>query len=244
MPREATIVEVEQEPRDRVLALRREIPPYIFYLPMVAGFGFHFYIICEMLSVGPDSQLLLYIAYCYLFSFVYSCLVSPFIKNYHDLLRLKYLRQKILARPDALFDAYNPEAILIYRISIGNRAVKPYERWIDIGLLLIDHEIGEIKYEGDLERWIVPRDAITSAKLDTYGSVLYKGTLMLWLQLPNQEKRLRPIKPIRFGVISKHDLQAGYFAEILHRAIGHFVDPERYSRPSDDELRPLVPPRR
>jgi hypothetical protein len=91
-----------------------------------------------------------------------------FISHYPARCYLRWLRERIERRPDAVVKADDPEAFFVQIIPRENWTKTMGENASDLGLLRVDRARGELRYEGDLERWVIPADRVISFKLRTF----------------------------------------------------------------------------
>jgi hypothetical protein len=198
----------------------------------------------------PDAELiggilfgvgvLLFIAYC-----IYE---TCFIGVYPARCYLRWLRERIDRRPDAIVSSDDPEALFVQIIPREKWTVSMGENAADVGLLVIDRKRDELRYEGDLERWMVPADCIRSFKLHSFTPpagmpALNEHTVVvLVVEFDRRETWETPLAahPIHVEKWTAAKRRRG--AELLRRAIGHLVDPDRWPPVPDEELWPLRPP--
>jgi hypothetical protein len=251
MPREPRIEEIDQNPRDRVLAPHRVRRFYIFFAPLIVAvligiLGGFFFFRADGFSL-PGTFCIVMAGFLFLFYIIFE---TFFIGVYPARCYLHWLRQNIDARSDAIVDADDPDAFFVQHIPRKKWTVSVGENATDMGLFLIDYEAGVIKFEGDEERWIIPRDSIMSFRIDSFvppmgNEMMNRFTVvMLRIEFDDGEILLTPLapQPIHWQPWTVGCRARG--AEALRRAIGHFVAPKKYQAPDDDELHLLIPPRR
>ena len=74
-------------------------------------------------------------------------------------------RSQFALRPDSLVDPDDPEAIFIEVVPRENWNRLMFETATDVGFLRVDEQKGELRFEGDRERWRIPATAIRSCEL-------------------------------------------------------------------------------
>jgi hypothetical protein len=183
---------------------------------------------------------LLFIAYC-----VYeTCFIGIFPARCY----LKWLRQRIDRRSDPVVRSDDPDAFFVQVIPREKWTVSMGENATDVGLLRVDEKRQELRYEGDLERWVVPAERIRSFRLRSFTppngiAALNEHTVvMLIVELDDREILETPLAahPMHVEFWSPGKRRRG--AELLEDLIGHLVDPERWPAVDPDRLWPLVPP--
>jgi hypothetical protein len=161
---------------------------------------------------------------------------------------LRWLRERIDQRTDAVVTADDPNAFFVQLIPRKNWEVNIGENASDVGLLLLDHRNRLMKYEGDIERWVVPAECILSFRLRSFTppagmDFLNRHTvLMLRFQGEDDTVVLRPLAahPLYWEPWTPRSRERA--AECLEDAIGHFVDPDHWPRPYEQDLAMLIPP--
>jgi hypothetical protein len=183
---------------------------------------------------------LLFILYC-----VYeTCLIGLFPARCY----LRWLRERIARRPDAVVSADDPDAFFVQIIPREKWDVSMGENAADVGLLVVDEKRQEIRYEGDLERWVVPADSIRSFRLRSFtppngiAALNQHTVLMLIVELDDREILESPLAahPIHFEMWTPGKRRRG--AELLEEAIGRLVDPAEWPPVDPGRLWPLIPP--
>lgn len=251
MPTKAMIVEIDQDKRERVLAPHRVRRFYLFFAPLALSFLF-----CGVggwFTYDADDlnlySIIFFAAALVTFA-MYFVFESFYIGVYPARCYLRWLRENIERRPDAVVDADDPDAFFVQHIPRKKWEVSVGENATDVGLLLIDYKKGVMKYEGDDERWIIPVEAIVSFELESFTPPngvewLNRHTVvMLRIELDEEEVVLTPLAahPIHWRRWTPGTREEA--AEILRKAIGHLVDPKKWRRLDEDDLQPLIPPRR
>jgi hypothetical protein len=161
---------------------------------------------------------------------------------------LRWLRERIDRRPDAIVPAADPDAFFVQIIPRENWTVAMGENAGDVGLLRIDPTRRELRYEGDLERWTVPAECVRSFRVRSFTppsgmAALNKYTvLMLVVELPDGDTWETPLAchPIHFEFWTPAKRRRG--AELLRDCIGNLVEPQRWPTVDERELWPLRPP--
>jgi hypothetical protein len=253
MRREPSIQRIKADESGRVLDRRRIRAFYLLMLP----------ILLPILFVGagavtiwglhlPDGNLiggilfgvgvLLFIVYC-----VYeTCLIGFYPARCY----LRWLRECIDRRTDAIVASDDPEAFFVQIIPREKWTVSMGENAADVGLLVIDKKRDELRYEGDLERWTVPAECILSFRLESFTPpaglpAINEFTLVvLVVELGDRETWETPLAchQVRFELW--HGAKRRRGAELLRRMIGNLVDPKRWAAVEDADLWPLRPRRK
>lgn len=161
---------------------------------------------------------------------------------------LRWLREKIDRRPDAIVPADDLDALFVQHIPRRNWKVAIGENACDVGLLRIDYARGVLLFEGDEERWVVPAESIRSFRLQSFTppngvDVLNRQTVLL-LEVDVEDEEEPLVMPLAGQAIhwrpwnprAREDA-----AKRLRHAIGHLVDPKRWPRPNEGDLWPLIP---
>jgi hypothetical protein len=183
---------------------------------------------------------LLFILYC-----IYeTCFIGIFPARCY----LKWLRQRIDRRSEPVVRSDDPDAFFVQVIPREKWTVSMGENAADVGLLRVDEKRQELRYEGDLERWVVPAECIRSFRLRSFTppngiAALNEHTVvMLIVELDDREILETPLAahPMHVELWSPGKRRRG--AELLEDLIGHLVDPERWPAVDPDRLWPLVPP--
>lgn len=250
MNRRPQLIALEQEAGERVLAPQRIRGFYLFFLPLVfalfsCGAGGWFFYDANGFSI-PGIAL---VAAGFLLGIGYIVFETFFISVIPARCYLRWLRQRIEQRADAIVDARDPDAYFVQHIPRKNWDVTIGENATDVGLLLLDHRNGLLKYEGDAERWIIPAESICSFRLESFtpgsaAEVVSRYTVVMLRIEPDEDADLvvRPlaVHPLRWRPWTPGARERG--ARRLREAIGHFIDPQRWPRPTEEDLQLLVPP--
>jgi hypothetical protein len=184
---------------------------------------------------------ILFIATC-----IYECF---FIGFYPARCSLRWLRERIDRRPNSIVKSDDPNACFVQVIPRENWTDAIDENPSDVGLLVLDRRRGELRYEGDIERWTVPAESIRSFDLHSFKSPGPRGTtneiavVVLVIELDHDKTREIPLacQPIHLEFWSPGKSERG--AELLRRAIGNLVDSDHWPPVAEKELWPLRPPR-
>jgi hypothetical protein len=184
---------------------------------------------------------LLFIATCF-----YECF---FIGFYPARCCLRWLRERIDRRPDAIVKSDDPDAYFVQMVPRENWTDAVGENAADVGLLDVDRRRDELRYEGDVERWTIPAELIRSFDLHSFKSPGPRGTInriavvVFVVELAHNKTREIPLacQPIHLEFWSPDKSERG--AELLQRAIGNLVDPDHWPPVPEEELWPLRPPR-
>lgn len=250
MSRRAMIAVVDDADSPRVLAPGRVRAFYLLMAPAVVsvlfcGFG-------GWLAATEEAYLILGVAVLAAgvgLGLGYLVFDTYFIGVLPARCYLRWLRERIDRRPDAVVAADDPDALFVQHIPRENWKVSIGENASDVGLLVLDYSRGVLLYEGDGERWLVPAASIRSFKLDRFTPPngvdrLNRYTVvMLRLEVEGEDEPVvTPLAahPIHWRPWTPGAREAG--ARCLRAAIGHLVDPGRWPRPTAEELHPLLPP--
>jgi hypothetical protein len=249
MPQRAIIVSLDDRETPRALAPGRVRRFYLLFLPAVLSFlfcGFGGWL------VSSEEELLLgfgLIIAGVLLGSAYMVFDMWFIGILPARCYLRWLRERIDRRADAVVTSDNLEAFFVQHIPESKWKVAVGENATDVGLLLIDYRRSILFFEGDDERWIVPAESIRSFQLESFTppngvNFLNRQTVvMLEVMLQDDEETLitplagHPIHWRPWSPAVREDA-----AKRLRSAIRHLVDPKRWPRPEGDELYPLIPP--
>jgi hypothetical protein len=91
---------------------------------------------------------------------------------YGDYLPARYFlgqaRRLIAQRPDPFVQADDPDAFFIQRIPRANWGRVMLENADEVGLMILDATRGVILYEGDRERWAIPRESVVGCELEAF----------------------------------------------------------------------------
>jgi hypothetical protein len=251
MRREPIIQRIRPGPSGRVLDRRRIWGFYLLLTPVllplsVGGAGA---LVCGSLDTAAGQVIgfgliglgaVLFIVYC-----VYeSCLIGIYPARCY----LRWLRERIDTRPDAIVAADDPDAFFVQIIPRENWRISMGENASDVGLLRVDYKRKELRYEGDLERWTVPAESVMSIRLELFTPpaglpLLNEHTVaMLAVDLGDRDVWETPLAahPVHFELWTPGKRRRG--AELLEDVIGHLIDPKRYPPVEDERLWPLIPP--
>jgi hypothetical protein len=77
-------------------------------------------------------------------------------------------RRVVAQRPDAFVYPDDPEAFFVQRIPRQNWARIMLENADELGFMRLDEDRGVILFEGDRERWMIPRESVVSIDLDAF----------------------------------------------------------------------------
>lgn len=77
-------------------------------------------------------------------------------------------RRVIADRPDPIVRPDDPDAIFVQVVPRKNWGRIMMENADDVGLLLLDSARGVLLYEGDRERWLIPRESVVSYELEAF----------------------------------------------------------------------------
>jgi hypothetical protein len=198
----------------------------------------------------PDAETVggITVAGGFVLLFAYVVFETYFISHYPARSYLRWLRERIDRRPDAVVKADDPDAFFVQIIPRENWTMTMGENASDVGLLRVDPTRGELRYEGDLERWVIPAESVISFKLQTFtppgGRSAMNGfwVVELIVELDDDVPWETPLatQAIHFERWSPAKRWRG--AELLRRVVGHVVDPERWPKVDPEELWPLRPP--
>src|SRR5262249_44791959 len=159
-----------------------------------------------------------------------------------------WLRQRIDQRPDAIVAADDPEAFFVQIIPRENWSVSMGENAGDVGLLRVDHQGQELRYEGDVERWTGPAEGGLSLPVrsctppDTLSFLTQHAVLLLQVELEDGEVWETPLAAQPIHCEAWTPARRRRRAELLQDEIGRLVDPACYPVLEDEDLRPLRPP--
>ncbi|HKA07975.1 MAG TPA: hypothetical protein VKD71_12005 [Gemmataceae bacterium] len=250
MRREPIIERLKPDERGRVLDRKRIWQFYLLLLPVflpisVMAIGaFLAWGLGEVWEVPGfflvGLGVVLFIGYCIYESF--------FIGFYPARCYLRWLRERIDRRPDAIVKSGNPDAFFVQMIPRENWTVSMGENAGDVGLLVVDRDRDELRYEGDLERWTVPGDCIRSFRLESFTppgglpAMNQFTVVVLVVDVEDGDTWESPLAchPVHFEMWTPRKRVRG--AELLRRSIGNLVDPDKWSPVPDEELWPLRPP--
>lgn len=251
MPPRAVVHEFEQEKHERVLAPHRVRTFYLFFTPLILSF-----ILCGVggwLTYDADDFSIPGAAFFGIAIFVflgYLLFETFYIGVYPARRYLRWLREKIDSRPDAVVKADDPDAFFVQHIPRKNWEVSVGENATDVGLLFIDYDRRILKYEGDSERWLVPAEAIVSFKLESFTPPMGNDAMnrytvvMLRITLDEDDELVTPLAghPVHWRRWTPAAREAA--ARTLRQAIGHLVNPDKWVRPNDEAIYRLIPPPR
>jgi hypothetical protein len=161
---------------------------------------------------------------------------------------LRWLRERIDRRADAIVKTDDPDAFFVQIIPRENWSVTMGENAGDVGLLRVDPNRRELRYEGDVERWTVPAECIRSFRTKSFspgGGVAMVGkytVVLLVVEAPDGDEWETPLAAhpihLEFWTPAKRRQRA----ELLRLCIGHLVDPQRWPAVGDHDSWPLRPP--
>lgn len=253
MPPRPVIHEFEQPKHERVLAPHRVRTFYLFFIPLILSFalcGVGGWLNYDADGDGVDPVGAALVGVGVVLFAGYLVFESCYIGVYPARCYLRWLRQKIDARPDAVVAADDPAAFFVQHIPEKNWQVNVGENATDVGLLLIDYDRRILKYEGDSERWLVPAEAIVSFKLTSFtppmgNEAINRHTVvMLRVELDDGDELVTPLAghPVHWRRWTPAAKEAA--ARALRQAIGHLADPDRWDRPTAAAVAQLIPPPR
>jgi hypothetical protein len=248
MRREPTIQRIKPDADGRVLDRRRIRAFYLLILPIllpISSFGAGAFVLdAEFDQVIGGSLIgmgvLLLVAYC-----VYdTCLINLYPARCY----LRWLRERIDLRPNAIVASDDPRAFFVQIIPRENWRVSLGENAADVGLLVVDKKNDELRYEGDLERWTVPAECVRSFRLESFTPpaglpAIQKFTVvMLVVEMDDREIWETPLAAhhIHFELWTGSKRRRG--VELLRRVIGNLVDSKKWPAVENEELWPLRPP--
>lgn len=253
MEREPTFERIRPDELGRILDRRRIRVFYLQFLllavpwPLILG-GW----ITAEESTDDTEEFLAGVLICLgILSFVANIVFgSFFINHYPARWYLRWLRERIERRTDPVVRSDDPAALFVQVIPRGNWRVIMGENASDVGLLVLDWERRELRYEGDLERWVIPAEAIQATHVHSFtpptGISWLEGqtVLLLSARLPDGKDREIPLAPLQVHLEFWTPSRKRHRAELLERAIGCLVAPGRWPAVEDSDLRPLRPPHR
>jgi hypothetical protein len=243
------VTSLDDDDSERVLAPGRVRRFYWFFAPLVLSFvscGFGGYFVTN--TGGQPILGVVLLGVAMLLGIAYGLFETFFIGVIPARCYLRWLRERIDQRSDAVVTADDPNAFFVQHIPRKNWDVNIGENASDVGLLLLDHRNRLMKYEGDSERWVVPAECILSFRLRSFTppagiDFLNRHTvLMVRFQGEEGDVVLRSLAahPLYWQPWTARTRKLA--AECLEDAIGHFVDPERWPRPLEEDLDLLIPP--
>jgi hypothetical protein len=100
-----------------------------------------------------------------LLTIVVTFIDSSFVGNRY--LR-KVVRREFERRTSLLVDLNDPEALFVEYVPKMNWGKLMLDNASDVGLLAVDQQKREIRFEGDKERWRIPASAITYCQLEVF----------------------------------------------------------------------------
>lgn len=246
----ATILELSDDATRRVLAPGRIRRFYLLMLPaplsvLFCGFGgWLSYTESEWLVLGVGL-----LAAGVALAAAYMAFETWFIGVLPARCYLRWLRERIDQRADAVVSADDPDAFFVQHIPESKWGVTLGENAGDVGLIRIDYSRRVLLYEGDVERWMVPAESIVSVKLQSFtppngAEALLKHTVvMLKVRIePEGETLVTPLAahPLQWRAWTPARRRRG--AHQLRAAIRHLMDPKRWPRPEREQLDQLLPP--
>ncbi len=251
MPRESTLIELDDDATERVLAPGRVRRFYLLFLPLLLSF-----VSCGgggWLMREGDVLLLVGIALIgvgVMLGIGYVVFETFFIGVLPARCYLRWLRERIDQRPDAVVTADDPDAFFVQHIPRKNWQVSFGENAVDVGLLKLDHRNRLLKYEGDVERWVVPAERIHSFELRSFtpsnGVEFLNRHTVVMLRFEGEDDNI-VVRPLAAHPLSWSPWTPGareFGARCLRQAIRHFLDPEEYQPPYEEDLDALIPPPR
>jgi len=245
----AVIVELEDTATERALAPGRIRRFYLLMLP--AAFSILFCGFGGWLTYTDDEWLLPgvgLVAAGVLLGIAYIVFETWFIGVLPARCYLRWLRERIDRRADAVVATDNPDAFFVQHIPESKWAVTMGENAADLGLLHVDYAKRTIWYEGDVERWVVPADSIVSFRLESFtppnGAEMFlrHTVVMLEVMADEDETLVTPLAahPLHWRAWTPARRKRG--AKQLLAAIRHLVDPKKWPRPHPEDLDQLLPP--
>jgi hypothetical protein len=253
MRREPVIQRIKPDETGRVLDRRRIRRFYLLLLPVLLPLfvGAAGVVVLEVVD-DPEGSVIgfslfalgvgLLVAYCVYESFL--------VAHYPARCYLRWLRERIDRRPDAVVKSDDADAFFVQIIPRENWTMMMGENAADMGLLRVDPKQRELRYEGDVERWTIPAEAIRSFRLRSFtppGSLPFMNAytvVVLIVELDDREIWETPLaaQPIHFELWTPGKRRRS--AELLEDVIGHLVDPEGWPAVKSERLWPLRPPPR
>lgn len=80
----------------------------------------------------------------------------------------KVVRNEIARRTATVVDVHDPDALLVEMVPKMNWGKMMLDDAADVGLMVIDQQRREIRFEGDKERWRIPAAAIVDCQLEVF----------------------------------------------------------------------------
>jgi hypothetical protein len=163
---------------------------------------------------------------------------------------LIWLRDRIDRRTDSIVKADDPEALFVKVIPRANWKFEAMAMCTDVGFLVIDSENRELRYEGDIERWTIPAEAIRSFQVHSIVqegwmlSMFGVSVVLMWVELPEGVLREIPLATQPIHIEPWTPRRKRERARVLAAAIGNLVDPQRWPAADSNKLRRIRPPPR
>ena len=244
--RHAVVSPIVQDDPPRVLDRRRlkkfELVGLVHIVPTIvifgAGFALSTYLALPRIGLALILASGLYFIAWMLFEIFLGVIVPA--RCY-----LVWLRDRIERRTDAIVQADDPDALFVKVIPRENWKFEKMTMCTDVGLLVIDSTNRELRYEGDIERWTIPAEAIRSFEVH---SIVHEGwilapfgvsVVLLWIELADGVLREIPLAchPIHIELWTPRRKRER--CRVLARAIGNLVDPIRWPAVDSKRLQPL-----
>ena len=235
----------------RVLDKRRIRRFYVLMLPILLpiGAGAAGGLVLGFME-GPDANPLGISLICLaavLFA-VYLVFESFLIGYYPANCYLRWLRERIDRRTDAVVASDDPDALFVQIIPREKWEVSMGENASDVGLLLLDHKKRELRYEGDLERWTVPTECVRAFRLHSFTppgspSLMQKFTVVdLIVEDEDGKTWETPLAchPIQFELWTPGKRRVR--AQILRELIGNLVDSKQWPAVDEEDFRGIRAP--
>jgi hypothetical protein len=80
----------------------------------------------------------------------------------------KVLHQELERRTSPIVDKYDPNALFVEFVPKTNWGKLMLDNASDVGLMVVDEQKREIRFEGDKERWRIPASAITYCEFEVF----------------------------------------------------------------------------
>ena len=251
MDRVPTYRRIKPDELGRVLDKRRIRRFYILMLPILLpiGAGTAGGLVLAFMD-GPDANTLGITLVCsaVLLLAVYLVFESFLIGYYPANCYLRWLRERIDRRTDAIVTSDDPNALFVQIIPREKWEVSMGENATDVGLLVLDRKKQELRYEGDLERWTVPIECVRSFRLHSFTppgspSLMQKFTVVdLIVEDKDGTTWETPLAchPIQFEFWTPGKRRVR--AQILRELIAHLIDPKKWPAVDDEDLRGIRAP--
>jgi hypothetical protein len=101
----------------------------------------------------------------------------------------KSFKEELARRTSLLVDPDDPAALFVEVVPKSNWGKMVLENATDIGLLLVDRQHQEVRFEGDKERWRIPGNSITHCELETFVHGHGAGATKLFYVVLRANKR-------------------------------------------------------